>query len=66
MLIESKEVTYHAVLEESPKCKLPKHDFKQDILYQHPKSSVPAYLSSPWYEEAAVGKNGLSVMVKEN
>ena len=75
MRVENKEVTCHAIPEESPKClvfllnkyfsKLPKYAFEQDTLYLRPKSSVPVDLSSPWYEEAAVGKNTLSVMVKQ-
>ena len=69
------QVTYHAVPEEIPKClvfllnkylaKLPKYAFEQDILYLRPKAKTPADDHSPWYEEAAVGKNTLSVMVKE-
>lgn len=45
--------------------RLPKYAFKQDILYLRPKPSAPADESSPWYGQAAVGKNTLSVMVKE-
>ena len=73
--VENKEVTCHACPEEIPKClvfllnkylaKLPKYAFEQDILYLRPKASTPADDHSPWYEEAAVGKNTLSVMVKE-
>ena len=76
MRVENKEVTCHAVTEEIPKClvfllnkylaKLPKYAFEQDnILYLRPKATTPADLSLPWYEEAAVGKNTLSAMVKE-
>ena len=76
MWVENKEVTCHAVTEEIPKClvfllnkylaKLPKYAFEQDnILYLRPKATTPADLSLPWYEEAVVGKNTLSAMVKE-
>ena len=45
--------------------KLPKYAFENDILYLRPKSYTPEDLDAPWYEEVAVGKNTLSVMVKE-
>ena len=75
MRVENKEITCHPCPEEIPKClvfllnkylaKLPKYAFQQDILYLRPKASTPADDQLPWYEEAAVGKNTLSVMVKE-
>ena len=73
--VENKEVTCHSVPEDLPKClvyllrlymsKLPKYAIEQDVLYLRPKASVPADPDSPWYDEASVGKNSLSVMVKE-
>ena len=45
--------------------KLPKYAIEQDVLYLRPKATVPADPDSPWYDEAPVGKNSLSVMVKE-
>jgi len=45
--------------------KLPKYALENDVLYLWPKTFTPKDPDAPWYKEAAVGKNTLSVMVKE-
>ena len=45
--------------------KLPKYALENDVLYLWPKTFTPEDPDAPWYKEAAVGKNTLSVMVKE-
>ena len=45
--------------------KLPKYACDNDILYLRPKTYTPEDPDAPWYEEVAVDKNTLSVMVKE-
>lgn len=73
--VENKEVTHYAVPENAPQClvfllnlyvkKLPKYAFESDILYLRPKRSTTEAPDIPWYEEAPVGKNSLSLMVRE-
>jgi len=45
--------------------KLPKYAFDNDILYLQPKTYMPEDSDAPWYEEVAIHKNALSVMVNE-
>ena len=73
--LENKEVPFYAIVENVPACvvflldmylkMLPKFAFENDILYLRPKSSAPSNPDVPWYEEAPVGKNTLSTMVKD-
>ena len=70
---ENKEVPCPALPDERPKClvflmnlylsKLPKYGF--DILYFRPKRTTPHDPDAAWYENAPVGKNSLSTMVKD-
>ena len=63
-----------ALLENVPKClvflideylrRLPKYGFEKDILYLRPKPKVTADPEEARYENAAIGRNTLSTMVK--
>ena len=73
--VENKEVTCHSVPDQIPKClifllnlyvyKIPKYTFKKHFLYPRPKPTAPVGPDTPQWEEAPVGKNTQSAMVKE-
>ena len=72
---ENKEVPCPAIPEQQPRClvflldlylaKLPTYAFEHNVLYLRPKPNTPSDPSTPWYENAPVGKNTLANMVKD-